>query len=411
MEQTKSLFTSDKEIRDGMDVRLAAHAFEEAAAVFMARYVDKTEKNLTADCGDGVVLQVKNDVSPEEFEAYASEELASNPDAHISEIAGNRFVSVPLTEGYRYASYFPARHQARMLSAQVGELMPSQLGEKEHYSGPKTITQIAPNDEAKNFGMCYVFSLGEGHFLIYDGLGDRGGDEEKIYETMRAVTPEGQKPVVDAWILTHPHFDHTAGVYKFATRYASDVSVKNFVMNMAAGHRFNMKLWYEISANYACWIAGTLRAFPEAKVWKAHTGQSFSVGDARVEVLYTQEEFHGVEMPVNDTSLVTRVFLSGKSLIFPADISGAEECQWIHDIYGSYLKSDYYQLAHHAWDTDVLRFYYDIDPMHMLWPLRARDWDRETMWTFPATKVYVEEMNAGKRIFHIARGENITLPL
>ena len=118
MEQTKSLFTSDKEIRDGMDVRLAAHAFEEAAAVFMARYVDKTEKNLTADCGDGVVLQVKNDVSPEEFEAYASEELASNPDAHISEIAGNRFVSVPLTEGYRYASYFPARHQARMLSAQ-----------------------------------------------------------------------------------------------------------------------------------------------------------------------------------------------------------------------------------------------------------------------------------------------------
>ena len=62
------------------------------------------------------------------------------------------------------------------------------------------------------------------------------------------------------------------------------------------------------------------------------------------------------------------------------------------------------------WD-DQDCFYYDIDPEHILWPLRARDWDRETMWTFPATKVYVEEMNSGKRIFHIARGENITLSL
>lgn len=411
MEQKKALFATDTSVRDEIDVSIAAKAYEAAEAVFMSRYVNKTEKNLASDCGDGVVLQVRNDISPEDFEAYASEELASNPNAKISEIAGNRFVSVPLSDGYRYASYFPSRKQARMVSAASGELMPEQLGEKEHYKGPKTVTQIAPNDEAKNFGMCYVFSLGEGHFLIYDGLGDRGGDEQKIYETMLSATPEGQKPVIDAWILTHPHFDHTAGVYKFATRYANDVTVKNFVMNMAAGHRFPMRLWYEISANYACWIEGTLRSFPDAKVWKAHTGQTFSVGDARVEVLYTQEEFHGVEMPVNDTSLVTRVFISGKSLIFPADISGAEECQWIHDIYGSYLKSDYYQLAHHAWDTDVLRFYYDIDPEHMLWPLRARDWDRETMWTFPATKVYVEEMNAGKRIFHIARGENITLPL
>jgi len=411
MEHKNTLFSPDVSVRAEMDVAVAAEAYKVAAAVFMSRYINKTEKNLTSDCGDGVVLQVKDGISPEEFEAYAAEELAGNPRAKISEIAGNRFLSVPLSEGYRYASYFPSRKQARMVSAISGELMPERLGEKEHYEGAKTVTQIAPNDEAKNFGMCYVFSLGEGHFLIYDGLGDRGGDEQKIYETMLSATPEGQKPVIDAWIITHPHFDHTAGVYKFATRYSNDVTVRNFVMNMAAGHRFPMTNWYEISANYAHWIGGTLAAFPEAKVWKAHTGQTFSVGDARVEVLYTQEEYHGVETSINDTSLVTRVFISGKSLIFPADITGAEECQWIHDVYGSYLKSDYYQLAHHAWDTDILRFYYDIDPSHMLWPLRARDWDRETMWTFPATKVYVEEMNAGKRIFHIARGENITLNL
>lgn len=204
MEHKNTLFSLDASVRAEMDVAVAAEAYKAAEAVFMSRYVNKTERNLTSDCGDGVVLQIRDGVSPEEFEAYAAEELAGNPLAKICEIAGNRFVSVPLPEGYRYASYFPSRKQARMVSAISGELIPAQLGEKDHYEGAKTVTQIAPNDEAKNFGMCYVFSLGEGHFLIYDGLGDRGGDEEKIYETMRSVTPEGQKPVIDAWIITHP---------------------------------------------------------------------------------------------------------------------------------------------------------------------------------------------------------------
>ena len=275
----------------------------------------------------------------------------------------------------------------------------------------KTVTQIAPNDEAKNFGMCYVFALGEGHFLIYDGLGDRGGDEDKIYASLRSSTPEGQKPIIDAWILTHPHFDHIAGVWKFALKYHDAVEVRNFVMNMLPPYRYPMQLWKEAAACHARWLPEIFNSFPEAKIQKAHTGQTFSVGDARVEVLYTQEEFSGFEAPMNDTSLVTRVFLGGKTLIFPADISGDAECRWIHDLYGSYLKSDFYQLAHHAWDTEVLHFYYDIDPTDMLWPLRARDWDRERMWTFPATQVYKAEYDAGSRRFHIARGEDIVIPL
>lgn len=370
------------------------------------------EKLPLLDCGDGVYQRVCENVTAEDFDAYIAAFQESDPEAvTVESIEKNRFLSVRKDEGYVYASYFPCRKQVRIRFAEKGELIPRQLGEKDSYVGEKTVTQIAPNDEAKNFGMCYVFALGEGHFLIYDGLGDRGGDEEKIYSALLSATPQGQKPVVDAWIFTHPHFDHIAGVRQFAVRYAVDVTVRNFVMNMAPAKRFPLHLWGEICACYAKWMPDIFRSFPGAKIWKVHTGQSFSVGDARVEVLYTQEEFQKDVLPINDTSLVTRVFLSGKTLIFPADISGAEECQLIHDLYGSYLKSDYYQLAHHAWDTDVLRFYYDIDPKYMLWPLRARDWARERMWTFPATKVYVKEMNEGTRTFYIARGEDIVLPL
>ena len=386
--------------------------FEEKALYADAETLRAAKAMPITDCGDGVFLRVSEEVSEEDFDRYAEAYRRESADAvSFAELAGNRFLSVMRGEGYLYAGYFPSRRQMRLLFTEKGKLLPRQLGEKPSYVGEKTVTQVAPNDEAKNFGMCYVFSLGEGHFLIYDGLGDRGGDEEKIYETMRAATPEGQKPVVDAWILTHPHFDHIAGVWKFALTYSEAVEVRNFVMNMTAYDRFPLRIWGEVAACYGRWLPETFRAFPDAKVWKAHTGQTFSVGDANVEILYTQEEYVGANPPMNDTSLVTRVTVAGKTLLFPADISGAEACQWIHDIYGAYLKSDYYQLAHHAWDTDVLRFYYDIDPKYMLWPLRARDWDRETMWTFPATKVYVEEMKQKTREFYIARGENITISL
>ena len=57
-----------------------------------------------------------------------------------------------------------------------------------------------------------------------------------LWETLAADTPEGQKPVIDAWILTHPHYDHIAGVHKFAQRYSDAVEVRNFVMNLSLIH-------------------------------------------------------------------------------------------------------------------------------------------------------------------------------
>ncbi len=364
------------------------------------------------DCGDGVFLRVCDDISDELFDRLVEDCSVGVPQrlSH-TKIAGNRFLYVEHDEDFTYFMYFPARRQVRILFGEKGGLVPDQLGEKARYNGEKSLTQVAPNDAEKNFGMCYIFSLGEGHFLIYDGLGDRGGDEVKIFDSLTAATPEGKRPVVDAWILTHPHFDHIAGVHRFAQCYADAVEVRSFVMNMAAPERYPVIRWKDAADCYAKWLPGIFAAYPEAKVWKVHTGQSFSVGDARIEVLYTQEEDDTGALTVNNSSLVTRVFFCGKSFFFPDDIIGEAACQLIHDLYGSYLKSDFYQTAHHGFDTHALSFYYDVDPEEILWPLRARDWDGERIWTFPATQVYAAELKAGKRKFHITRGESNVIPL
>ena len=77
--------------------------------------------------------------------------------------------------------------------------------------------------------------------------------------------------------------------------------------------------------------------------------------------------------------------------------------------YGDYLKSDWYQAAHHGWDTEALAFYPFVNAPDVLWPLRKRDWER--IQSFPATQVMVQEMTAQKRRFHIAWEDDISVEL
>ena len=379
------------------------------------REAEKTAGDALYDCGDGVLLRIFDDVSEADADGLAAALKARYPDGAISEqsLCGNRLIGGTVGDGYIRALCIPSHRQVRMLYTAHGRSIPGQLGEKSCYAGEQKVTQITPDAEAVNFGMCYIFALGEGHFLVYDGLGSAGEDEVKLWETLAADTPEGQKPVIDAWILTHPHYDHIAGVHKFALRYGDAVEVRNFVMNMADPRSFAVRLWKEVCDCYATWLPGIHAAFPDAPFWKVHTGDRFWVGQAEVEVLLTQEEIYPGEMLVNDSSLVTRVILNGKRLFFPADVQSTEPCALLHDLYGSYLRSEYYQIAHHAWDTDALLFYGDVDPETLFWPLRRKDWQNPAcrMWQFPATVVMKQEYDEGKRRFLIAMDENITEPL
>ena len=385
-----------------------------------AKAREEFKRTWVSDCGDGVYQRVCENASAEDFEKYVAELKTENPRAYTFErtVADNRFFGVQLNEGYIYVIYFPCMKQIRIQYATRGELVPPQLGEKDAYVGENTLTQITPTSimgapsGTGNFGMCYIFALGEGHFLVYDGMGDRHDDYERIYTALLAGTPEGQKPVIDAWIFTHIHFDHIAGITMLAQTHGSDIEVRNFVMNNAEPRRFGINVWSGVAACYNHWFPDIFETWSDAAVWKVHTGQRFRVGSAEVEVLFTQEETTYDEITeVNNTSLFTRVFFAGKSFAMPADTQTEKECQMIHDLYGSYLKSDYYQMAHHGWDTYALSFFYDIDPENVLWPVNNRHWNNPKLWEWPASAAVAEDIKSGRRKFYIAIGEDAVIKL
>ncbi|MGM9682144.1 MAG: MBL fold metallo-hydrolase [Eubacteriales bacterium] len=361
------------------------------------------------DCGDDAFLMNIENAGQGDFDTLCRYVTGHVRDAEISEndIAGNRFLSVRGNSGYEYLYYVPAAECVRMIVCEKGELIPEKLTQEDCFEGDKKIIQLCPDDEKANFGMGYIICIGNGHFIIYDGNGDLGGMSEKIMHYLNSNTPKGVKPIIDAWFVTHFHWDHVAGMLDFSKKYSSDVCVRNIIANFPALENVYSRERGPNTEFYVSWWPKITRNFSEAKIWKVHTGQKIRVADVVIEILFTHEDVYPVTLYSNDTTTVSKMYIDGKSIFFAGDVSGSEPCRLIHDMYGTYLKSDIYQVSHHGWDSEALKFYFDVDADIVLWPLRKRDWD--IIRQFPATACMVREMNEGKRSFLISRDDDIVI--
>lgn len=184
-------------------------------------------------CGDNTYLWNIADATEQDLYDLLQELGAPGKAADVRSFCGNLFCGIPSErEGYLYLYYYPSRREIRMVRCLEGRLLPGRLGEKEHYTGKKTLTQVCPDDKAANFGMCYILHLGEGHFIVYDGFGNNGNDDAVIYQQLLDQTPKGQQPVIDVWVMTHVHWDHIAGIHQFSKKYKDSVRVLNFVLNV-----------------------------------------------------------------------------------------------------------------------------------------------------------------------------------
>lgn len=378
----------------------------------IAIQTEKIRMTEVFDCGDSTYGVALTDVGAEDFECLRDTLSAGNKSLlWDNTIADNRFCGYSDGNGYTCISYIPCRKEIRILYAYGGISVPERLGDRIHYDGEKSVTQVCPDDTAGNFGMCYVFALGEGHFIVYDGNGDLGDDHDKLYGFLSRGAAPSEKPVVDAWIVTHPHWDHVSGFAKFAKKYGDLVGVRNILVNFPS---LSVPYQYKDLGNLAfsrdCWLKTVTAYYADAKVYKVHTGQRIAIGDATVEVLYTHENIYPCKkLAANDSSTVTMLTLCGKKFFMPADISCVQACELLRDMYGEYLKSDFYQAAHHGWDTEALSFYGYVDASVVLWPLRKRDWEK--IQKYPATQVMTREWEENRRKFYISFDQSDTVVL
>lgn len=214
------------------------------------------------------------------------------------------------------------------------------------------VTQISLED----FGMSYALRLSDGRFIVLDGGWNFAPDAERLYQCLLQGS-SGSMPVIAAWILTHPHRDHYQCFIGFTDAYRDKVTVEKVLLYFPeaddpvydadftyvdprvadSDERANIpRLWERISR----WGAA---------VYTPHTGQRYSIGDARCEVLSSPDDVLGRSSNVNALSLVLRMELGGQVILWTADASFG--IGRIGERYGTYLKADILQVPHHGFQS------------------------------------------------------------
>ena len=220
----------------------------------------------------------------------------------------------------------------------------------------------------------YLLRLSDGRFVVFDGgMPDAA---QTIYDLLCAQNVREGNPVIAAWFLTHGHIDHIGALNSFVDRYAKKVEIQSFVHNLPAYELYNGKNTvettpdvessglYERSVQY---YSSVTSRYPNSKIIVAHAGQSFVYGDITIDVLFTSENIYRKQMlDTNMSSVAYSVTGNSGRMIILGDAVEIES-PMLNAVYGSTLKANLVQVAHHGYNGGNAEMYASINADYAIW--------------------------------------------
>ena len=227
-----------------------------------------------------------------------------------------------------------------------------------------TISQLGLYYDGDFNGMSYVIRLADGSFIVIDGGHGKPENATRLYNVMRKQSPDPNKIVIAAWFFTHGHSDHTGFFKSFGEKYASKVTVEQFVYNFPSGD--------ELANSDQSGANGSVgKYFKKVPVVKAHAGQEFYIRNSKITMLYTNDLWvYGDQAlsTANEASLVFSVELEGKKFMVLGDYY--DDLGILRNLYtAKTLKSDIMQVSHHGISNCGTALYPIIASEWALWPL------------------------------------------
>lgn len=243
------------------------------------------------------------------------------------------------------------------ISVSENQALSEHLFYKEEYvsdniEGKKTTLSMM---EMYDFGNSFVIQLKNGHFIISDG----GVQQDMIYllEYLEKLAPEGQKPVVDAWFISHAHIDHIGCFLEVSKHldYIKRISVEGFYFSEPNA---DVCKQYGDTANVKSFLMAC-KVFRNSQgkttpMYRTHAGQRYYFNDISIDIVFSQEIFQ-VEKSYgkvfNDTSTWMMLNIEGQKVLMPGDADAQTQSSVVSIYSKEYLTVDILQAFHHGYNV------------------------------------------------------------
>ena len=169
-------------------------------------------------CGDGTYQAQYSRVTPMDYRAFLDSakkmgfQMVTNSDLNSDVL----YAGMTYQGNYYTFTYIGGTSE---LLITVGKRAFSPYLNKDNASTAAADSGVAPTltmlPYPEHGGDNYVIQLKNGHFILFDGGSIY--NLAQLLDFLEEKTPEGQQIVIDAWFITHGHFDHvgwTAGFYR-----------------------------------------------------------------------------------------------------------------------------------------------------------------------------------------------------
>ena len=259
--------------------------------------------------------------------------------------------------------------------------------EPEGDSTTATLYQLAPED--RSLMESYVIKTENGKLIVIDGGIDGDGHMRDPYlpAALRAISGvgEGEYFEVEAWFLSHAHKDHFYELAKMLNGYTSEsnYSINHFYFDFPdfksdsypSNTNDSEQLEYlktglsnyatinniAVGANSTYYDDINGSFINESAI---NDGLELEIDGVHIEFLQTWTVSDASD--INNNSLVMRMWVGGQSILFLQDLGTAGGNRLL-STYGSALKSDIVQMAHHGQAGVRQPVYEAIDAEVHLW--------------------------------------------
>ena len=245
-----------------------------------------------------------------------------------------------------------------------------------------------PNQE-RTQSMGYIIQTQSGKVLVVDGGAEDATPE--LAETIRALGG-----TVDAWLVTHPHFDHVTAMMDICTQ-DKDIQIKKIYASLVD---YNQAFFYEPD------YADNVKHFDDFIQNHQDIFQSVQMGDMflfdglQVNVLLASNPEITANY-INNQSVVYKISTKDSSALFLGDLGEAGGEKLLH-LNGNKIDSDIVQAAHHGQKGVAQDVYQTISPQICLWPTPAWLWNNQPPnaaynsgpWTIMETRKWMDCLNA-----------------